>query len=192
MNNAVQAVECFKKVVTEDVMNHEGWYMLATEYDEVGDTDEAVHAYYMSIQIKPDFVGAYNNLGVLLSSGGRYTEALKVLRNAQRMKPGDTELIFNIGATLVQSGRFEDAVSEFMTCEKLKPDDEAVLYMIAVCLMNTGKTRSAMEYLGRAVEKDPELKTRASKEEVFSEYVNKQEYVILSVDDNGSNYTETR
>ena len=181
MKNNVQAIECFKKVVSEDIMYYEAWYRLAIAYDESGMVPDAVKAYYTSIQLKPDYIDAYNNLGVLLSTIGRHGEALRVLKSALRIKPGDTELIFNIGITQYESGKFEDALSEFLTCTRLRPDDEAVLYMIALIYMNIDKPRESMNYLEKAVQKDPSLSVRAAKENVFQHFPGRDEYIRLFV-----------
>ncbi|MDR3120483.1 MAG: tetratricopeptide repeat protein [Clostridiales bacterium] len=181
MGNYEQAGDCFLKVVGEDVMFHEGWYRLAISYDERGMVEEAARAYYTAIQIKPDFIDAYNNLGVLLSTIGRHGEALKVLRNALRLHPADTELIFNIGVVLYESGRFEDALGEFLSCDRLRPDDDTVLYMIAVNLMNLGRADESIDYLAHAIQKNPQIKSRAAQEHAFQEYVHRQEFSKLFV-----------
>ena len=179
MKKNQQAIECFKKVVSEDIMFYEAWYHLAIAYDGSGMVPDAAKAYYTAIQIKKDFIDAYNNLGVLLSTDGRYGEALRVLKSAIRIKPGDTELIFNIGVTQFESGKYDEALSEFLTCAKLKPDDGVVLYMIALAYMNMEKPHESMSFLQKAVEKEPALSVRASKENIFQKYVKQNEYSKL-------------
>ena len=179
IKNIQQAIECFKRVVGEDIKYYEAWYYLAIAYDESGMVNDAVRAYYTSIQIKKDFVDAYNNLGVLLSITGRHGEALKVLKTAIRIKPGDTGLIYNIGLTQYASGRYDEALHEFLTCEKLKPEDESALYMIALTYMHMDKPQESMIYLEKAVEKDPSLSIKASKESVYQQYIERREYSRL-------------
>jgi len=176
INNIPQAIECFKKVVGEDITFYEAWYYLAIAYDESGMVNDAVRAYYTSIQIKKDFVDAYNNLGVLLSITGRHGEALKVLKTAIRIKPGDTELIYNIGLTQYALGRHEEALDEFLACEKLRPDDGSVFYMISLVYMHLGKPQESLEYLEKAIAKEPSLSIRASKESVFKQYIESGEH----------------
>jgi len=171
-----QAIECFQKVVGEDVMFYEAWYRLAMAYDGSGMVADAVKAYYTSIQIKPDFIDSYNDLGVLLSTAGRHGEALRVLKSGLRIKPGDAELIYNIGMTLYESGKYEEALAEFKTCERFRPDDGAVLYMLALIFMNLGQPEDAMGYLEKAVQKDPAAGARAARDGVFGEYVGSEEY----------------
>jgi tetratricopeptide (TPR) repeat protein len=115
----------------------------------------------------------------LLSTVGRHGEALKVLKSALRIKPGDTELIYNMGITQYASGKFEDALNDFLTCEKLRPDDGEVLYITAVIYMKTGRPKESMLYLEKAVLKDPAYGARASKENVFQKYIGLSEYAGL-------------
>ncbi|MDR1440766.1 MAG: tetratricopeptide repeat protein, partial [Clostridiales bacterium] len=93
MGETDQAIDCFLKIVVEDTTFYEGWYRLAIAYDERGLPDDAIRAYYTAIQIKPDFIDAHNNLGVLLSTLGRHAEAIKVLGGARRIDPSDTEIV---------------------------------------------------------------------------------------------------
>jgi len=176
MKKNEQAIDCFQKVVSEDLMFYEAWYRLAIAYDECGNVADAVKAYYTSIQIKPDFIDSYNNLGVLLSTDGRHGEALRVLKSALRIKPGDAELIYNIGTTLYLTEKYDEALNEFLTCERMRPDDESVLYMLSLINMNIGKPQDSLSYLEKAVRKDPEIGARACKEEVFKQYVDRDEY----------------
>jgi tetratricopeptide (TPR) repeat protein len=179
MGEVDQAIECFLRTVSDDTTFYEGWYRLAVAYDERGMADEAVGAYYTAIRIKPDFTDAYNNLGVLLSTTGRHGEALKVLRNALRLNPSDSELIFNIGLTQYQSGKYEEALKEFLSADILSPDDATVMYMIASCLINLDNAGEAMGYLSRAVKKDPQIRAKASKDEIFQKFIHRQEYSKL-------------
>ena len=167
MKDLPQAIECFQRVVEEDIMFCEAWYRLAIAYDESGMVADAVKAYYTSIQIKPDFIDSYNNLGVLLSTIGRRGEALRVLKSGLRIKPGDAELIYNIGMTLYESDKPGEALSEFLLCARLRPDDGGVLYMISLIYMKLGKPQESAQYLKKAVHKDPEISARASKEGVL-------------------------
>jgi len=176
MKKTAQAIECLLRVVGEDIMFYEAWYLLAAAYDESGLTAEAVRAYYTSIQIKPDFIEAYNNLGVLLSAAGRHGEALKVFRNALRIKPGDGELIFNAGMTYYETDRLEEALGEFQTATKLRPEDETALYMLALTHMRAGNADESMAYLELAVQKDPGVAARAAAEPAFAEYAARDEY----------------
>jgi len=140
---------------------------------------DAVKAYYTSIQIKNDFIDAYNNLGVLLTTVGRSGEALKVLKSAIRIKPGDTELIYNIGKIHFEAGRYEEALSEFLTFLKLRPDDGDVLYLISVIYMNTEEPQESLAFLEKAVQRSPGIKARAAKELAFQKYINRNEYKNL-------------
>ena len=73
------------------------------------------------IEIKPDFVEAWNNKGVSLDRIGRFDDALNALDNAIELKPDYAQSWFNKGVSLGNMERFDDALNALDNAIELKP-----------------------------------------------------------------------
>jgi tetratricopeptide (TPR) repeat protein/anti-sigma regulatory factor (Ser/Thr protein kinase) len=67
---------------------HAAWFALGTLYDDQPETlAEAASCYARSLELKPDFAPALNNLGILLQRDGRAEEAADYFRRAIEADP---------------------------------------------------------------------------------------------------------
>ena len=62
--------------------------MLGAANQSLGKLDEAIEAYEKVISMRPDFVAAYNNMGVALKDQGKLDEAIEAYNKALSIKPG--------------------------------------------------------------------------------------------------------
>ena len=70
-----------------------GWptTCLAPILTRKGQTDEAISQYQEGLRLKPDYAGAYSNLGVALARKGQMDEAISQYQEALRLKPDFAE-----------------------------------------------------------------------------------------------------
>src|SRR5471032_756212 len=66
-----------------------------------------------AIEAKPDFVDAYNNLGMLLKGLGSLVEAEVIYRQLLAIRPDLAEANNNLGAVLYDLGRLHDAEAAY-------------------------------------------------------------------------------
>ena len=58
--------------------------------------EEAIDAYTKALSIKPDFAGAYNNMGIVLTEQGKLGEAIEAYTQALSIKPDYAEAWNNL------------------------------------------------------------------------------------------------
>ena len=73
---------------------------MASALEALGDLDNAIKAYRKTIQLKPDFAEAYNNLGTTLQRRGKLNEAIEAYKMAIETKPKYDEAYSNLGIIL--------------------------------------------------------------------------------------------
>ncbi|MCZ6634631.1 MAG: tetratricopeptide repeat protein, partial [bacterium] len=76
-----------------------------------------------AIQLKPDYVSAWNNKGVALDKMGRYEEALKACDKAIQLEPDYVYTWNNKGIVLDKMGRHEEAEKAFHRSMEITPED---------------------------------------------------------------------
>ena len=67
-----------------------------------------------AIEIKPDYITAYNNWGVTLGKMGMYEEAIQKYEKAIELKPNYAEVYISWGVALEKLGKYEESVEEFL------------------------------------------------------------------------------
>ena len=73
---------------------------MASALEALGDLDNAIKVYRKTIELKPDFAEAYNNLGTTLQRRGKLNEAIEAYKMAIETKPKYDEAYSNLGIIL--------------------------------------------------------------------------------------------
>ena len=131
---------------------------LGEALDRIGALDGAVAAYRASLDARPDFQKAANNLILALAKSGRGEEAVERARARVAEKPGDAERQFTLG--LAQSEQdVTGAIETFRRTLALAPRHVLARYNLALTLSRVDRAGEAIEELRRAiqVESRPEL-----------------------------------
>src|SRR3984885_8736831 len=95
-----------------------GGYMLS----ECGKPDSAMRFYRRALELDASLVVAHVNLGKLLFSTGRFTEALDSFAAATRLAPGDPDAWCSRAGTLRELGRLEESAEAAQRALELRGD----------------------------------------------------------------------
>jgi Tfp pilus assembly protein PilF len=74
-----------------------------------------------AINYRPNFAEAYNNMGNALRNLGRFDESVDYFRMAPEQKPTYVDAHNNFGIALSGMGRFDEAVASYTRCLELRP-----------------------------------------------------------------------
>ena len=130
------------------------WNILGASAVQLKKFDEAVEAYNKCINLKPDYVDAYINMGVALKEQGKLDEAIDACKKAISLKPDYAISYSNIGNVYKVQGNLEEAINAYKKALSLKPD-----YADAYINMgNVYKDQSNLETAIQAYDKAISLK----------------------------------
>ena len=95
----------------------------------------------------------HSNLGVILMSTGRETEAAAEFQAAVRLRPEDPDYRVNLGLALAQMpGRLPDAIAEYQTALRTDPNLYAAHLNLGLALMSIpGRTQDAIAEYRKAI-----------------------------------------
>ncbi len=99
------------------------YYHLAYNYEHLGDMDNAILFYQKSIEVNPNLIDAYNNLGNIYFSLNRLEEAESIYRRAIEINPYHSGSRFNLLLTLKHMGRNQEAIQLAEETSQLLPND---------------------------------------------------------------------
>jgi Flp pilus assembly protein TadD/TolB-like protein len=124
-------------------------------YATQGKNKEAEAVLLQAIAIKPS-AGAYNNLGTVLRSEGRYADSAHMLEKATELVPGDDRLWSNLGNAYILAGdtgkanqAYERSVQELQKALTLRPHDTQLLENLALNYANLKQKNEALLTLAR-------------------------------------------
>ncbi|SAL27421.1 tetratricopeptide repeat protein [Caballeronia udeis] len=100
----------------------------------LGQLDDAQAYWRQAIETRPDFVDAYNNLGMLLKGLGCLPEAEAIYRQLLSIRPDLAEASNNLGAVLYDLGRLHDAEAAYRYALALRANYTQAHYNLGIVL----------------------------------------------------------
>jgi tetratricopeptide (TPR) repeat protein len=129
---------------------------LGYEYSRQNRLEEAVAAYAIAVENKPDFDQAWFNLGRANAKLGRTDRAIEAYQRAIDLRPDYAEAHYNLGLEYAGTGRTEDALSEFRAAAAAAPDFTEAHYNLGSALATLGRFEEAGVAYSRAIELRPD------------------------------------
>jgi tetratricopeptide (TPR) repeat protein len=119
------------------------------------DLPDAENHYRQALELRPDYLDALSNLGVLLGGLNRWEEAIACYERALAFNPGVAAVHFNLGIALFSQNRFADAVKPLSKAVHLAPENSSYHNNLASALIRTGKSEEAVPHLHEALRLNP-------------------------------------
>ncbi len=116
---------------------------LACEQD---DPEEARVAYRRAIELDPELVDAYVNLGRLAHEGGNTGEAVRLYHLALERDPGDPVIHFNLGLALEDTRGLAPAASHYERALELDASFADAHYNLAGLYRKLGRNGDALRH----------------------------------------------
>jgi Flp pilus assembly protein TadD len=105
--------------------------------------------------------------GKALRLAGRLQEATLALEAAADLQPSNIGVFLALGTCYRNAGQLELAISALQKAEELEPGEGLVQYNLACYFSLSGDKRRSLEYLSRAIARDPHYRCAASEEPDF-------------------------
>ena len=117
----------------------------------LGQLDLSIETYNKALEIKPDYVEAYYNIGVTLQEQVKLEDAIDYYNRALAIKPDYADAYNNVGNILQQQGRVEEAVFAYNKALSVQPHYAEIHNNIGIMLKERGNLAHAIEAFKRAL-----------------------------------------
>ncbi len=188
-----EAASAYQEVIAASPRDATPQNQLGICYQRLGDVGAARRAYERAIQLKKDYAAAYNNLGTLEHTSGRYRRAISAYDKAIAIKP-EAAFYKNLGTAWLARGEVERALAAWSEAIRLDPvafdgggvpvgsadvDLARQYYLFAKLVAARGRLDQAFEYLVKAHAAGFDDFTKLERDRDFARVVSDPRYAAL-------------
>jgi tetratricopeptide (TPR) repeat protein len=112
------------KLSADNLFNKGSQYSLKGEYDK------AIEAFSKAIELKPDFVAAYNNRGIAYYRKGQFDKAIENYNKAIALDPNNADIYYNRGLAYERKEQFDKAIENYNKAIALDPNDIVMCFQL--------------------------------------------------------------
>lgn len=116
-------------------------------FDSRGEFETSVPLYQRAVELYPEFVVAWYNLGIALGRLERHAEAVEALTRAITLKPDFAAAYAARGDVQASEKDFQSAVRDYSMAIELYPDYAQAYFKRALAWMELGNSEDAMQDL---------------------------------------------
>lgn len=162
-----EVIELLSDEILEQYKDAELYATLARAIFRVsGDDDKILNLAQKAIELKPDYVFAYNIRGIAWTSKNQYDRAIADFDKVIELQPDSVAAYNNRGITWKSKAEYDKAIADYNIAIELKPDYADAYYNRGTARRDSGKNleqsvKDFEEYLNLAVEKDDVWAKRA-------------------------------
>lgn len=121
--------------------------------------DEALREFQEAVRLKPDFIEAYYNIGLIYKARNQYLEAIRIYQMSLSLSAFNAEHfagIYNeIGMCYAEIGELEHSATAFAAAVKYNPDSAEFRNNYAFALSTKGNLNDALREYQAALSLDP-------------------------------------
>ena len=115
-----------------------------------GDLEKAERLYQRLVEISPNWVIAYNQLGYITMTQGRFTEAEEYFKSYRFIAPDQANPHDSLGELFITLGRYDEAEETLEKAIEIKPDFWASYQHLALLKLASGDLVGIREIIARA------------------------------------------
>jgi tetratricopeptide (TPR) repeat protein len=149
-NMQIDAKSVLEYVLELDSKNFDAHINLCNVYQSLGKSEESLKIAIRAIEIRPDSVLAYNNLGTAFGDLNMVKEARDALSIAHSISPTYITTAINLGQIEIKMGNYSDAqliYEKLLTYENTtNAEKDTVKYYLAYCYLQLGQISKGWDY----------------------------------------------
>jgi tetratricopeptide (TPR) repeat protein len=155
------------------------------------DVEGAIQHLKKAVEMAPQFVAAWNNLGTIAYQSDQFDQAEEYFREALKQDPDAYYPLVNLGGTLLSLERYEESLPINARAVKEKPGDPLAQSQLGQSYFFLGQLDVAESHLKKAKSLDPShfshpqlvlMKIYASKNQVSEAIMEMEEFLRLHPD----------
>ncbi len=160
-----ESLPYYEKSILSDEKNSTYYYYRAMSNEKLGKVQETVADLKKTIELDPNFSGAYNFLGYLYAEQNmELPESIRLIQKAIEIEPDNPSYQDSLGWVLYRLSRYEESLHHLILAKEIleekKEEDAAVFDHLAEVYVKLKETENAREHWNKALELYTDLKEK--------------------------------
>ena len=144
-NKLKEAEAIYRALIAAGTTNHITYTNLAAICGMQGRFCEIIELLKKTLQLKPDYPEAHNNLGIALQEQGELAAAIDSYNRALQLKPNYPVAHYNLGNALIEQGDTTAAIDSYNKALSLKPNYPDAHWNLSITMLLGGDYKSGWE-----------------------------------------------
>ena len=128
----------------------EEWFEKGNMAMSAGYNNVAIRFFKKAIEIDPNYLESYINIGLLYNKEGDTKKAISYYEKAIAVDPDFTKAHYNLGVIYAKKGKLDKAISEFKRCISIDPDYAEVYSQLGTVYLSKGHNSEAADHFYKA------------------------------------------
>jgi tetratricopeptide (TPR) repeat protein len=128
----------------------EEWFEKGNMAMSAGYNNVAIRFFKKAIEIDPNYLESYINIGLLYNKEGDTKKAISYYEKAIAVDPDFTKAHYNLGVIYAKKGKLDKAISEFKKCISINPDLAKAHSQLGTAYLSKGLDSEAADHFYRA------------------------------------------
>jgi len=133
----------------------EEWFKKGIKSVEEKKYEDAIHCFNKTIDLYPENVPSYSNLGYIYSIKEMWDEAINAYKKGLAIDPGDIHMHHDLGFALYKNGMHDNAIEEFKKSIALNSKFAPSYHMLGIVYIEKKMFDQAIPMLKKALEIEP-------------------------------------
>jgi tetratricopeptide (TPR) repeat protein len=131
--------------------------ILGNELLRMGRAEEANAQFQKALELAPNDMEAYWNIGYAFVRYGRVDEAIALYQKALHIRPDSAIACYNLGNALLQKGRVDEAILEYQKAVEIQPAFALAHDNLGAALQQMGRLDEAIPQYQKAAQLKPDF-----------------------------------
>ena len=131
-------------------------FVLGQALQALGSWEAATAAYEVTLKLQPDFLDAWNSLGMCRQMRGQLPQAAQAYRQALQLEPRNAGVLANLGTVMRERGELAAAVALLREAVLVDPATASHAVNLGIALWSLGEAAEAEQVLGRVLAQHPD------------------------------------
>ena len=133
------------------------WYALGYLHGQLRNHEIAIQHYRAAIALKPDYAGAYYNMGLVYARDlKQYTKGIAAFKKAIALKPDEADAYVNMGNAYGDLGQHTEAIAAYKKAIAIKPDYAEAYYNMGIAYRELKRYTDAIAAYKKAIAIKPD------------------------------------
>lgn len=123
------------------------WQKIGFCHQKLKEPEEAIHAYTIANNLKPNSKWTLSHLASLCNGADRKEEAIKYYQELLAIHPDNLKYVVNASQAMIQCDQYEEALPLLYKASFLDEESLQVKQLLAWCLMVNGKKEESVKFV---------------------------------------------